>query len=148
MVLVTVTGNAWDMSRQAFPAGVLPELWFCPERAGVTSALFADVEVKANLTLSTGAFSVALESIPGVAYVPILRTVRNPQEPQPERRSLDEHRWPAIFPGSGGNIGALMPFAPINGITFGDGPPPASYRDVAYLDISGVKPVLYGPPRS
>jgi len=144
VALVTVTGNVWDHSRDPIPAESEPELWFRPAASTIAGSLLAGIESQATLNVATGAFEVELESAPGIQYTPVLRWLVNPGS-ELERRAYGYTEFPAFNPGAGGDIGTLPPYVTVNGIVAGYGPPPAELTDVFYLDISGPKPVLYGP---
>lgn len=95
MGVVTVTGNAWDHANSPIPAGRHPELWFRPNRAKLAGdALLTATDVRASLDAVSGAFSVQLESGPGVLYRPWMRWLVNPGETDPERWAFGYEEWP------------------------------------------------------
>lgn len=139
MSLVTVTGNVWDSGRIPVPAANLPGLWFQPDRSAIAgSGLIAGVEVKANLTVASGAFTVKLESGQGCRYKPVLRWRNNPAESKPENWVWEYAEWPSFDPGPGGDITDLTgnPFTYVP-IAFGHGAPPAWLPlGMVYFDTS------------
>lgn len=145
MALVTITGNVWDHSRDAIAEDQQPRLWFKPDRSRVGPGLLGDEEVRASLTASTGAFTVQLESAPGITYTPILDYLVTPTGETPENRARGRVEFPTIYPGNGGDISALGEFVGLNGIVYGFGPPPAYLRNAVYLDITGPAVKIYGP---
>ncbi|MDR2294677.1 MAG: hypothetical protein LBE05_05685 [Microbacterium sp.] len=135
MAVVTVFGTAWDHAAKVIPAVKRPELWFRPNQSNVrVGALLAGVEVKATLTVSTGAFTVGLDNTADCRYRPILRWVNNPSEPDPELWSWGYLEWPFEFwPGAnGGEIGTLINAGGNSPLAYYFGPlsdpPPPGFR--------------------
>lgn len=94
MPVVTVTGNAWDHTGGPLPASIVPELWFRPKGAVVTDgALLTPREVKANLDLATGAFTVDLVAGSGVLYTPVLSWLLNPDASTPQEQARGWAEW-------------------------------------------------------
>ena len=130
MALVTVTGNVHDNGGAVIPASLIPELWFRPKEPTISpGGLLVGVEVKAQLNMISGAFTVTLEST--ATYVAFLRWVLNPSESVPERRAWGYARWgKEISPGLGGDIGTLPSAGPDALYYFGplSDPPPPGFR--------------------
>jgi hypothetical protein len=122
----TISGDLWTHEGVPFPADLNPELWFRPERPGVTSgALLAGVEVQATVNWSNGRFTVDLVAYPGIRYQPFMRWLVNPQETDPEKWAFGYAEWPfTIDPNNGGNIGTLIPVQQIGLMWIGPTPPP------------------------
>lgn len=112
MALVTITGNAWDHSRAPIPASLQPRLWFRPIAAHISGSLLAGVEVQATLTASTGAFTVKVESGPGLKYRVSMDWLVPGQETEPpENRARSYVEWPyEVYPDVGGDIGDLITY--------------------------------------
>lgn len=124
MALVTITGTVKDHSNVVIHPDQQPELWFRPDGPRIRAGLLAGVEVKANLTAGTGAFTVPLESDGDeISYVPFLRWLVDPSQTDPEKRAFGYAEMPRIWPDTGGPIGDLIrpatgwvycsPFAPV-----------------------------------
>lgn len=147
MALVTITGHAWDGSREPFTSAQQPRLFFRPDKSFVSAGLQAGVEVQANLNLSTGAFTVELESDPDVMWVPEMDWLVPGQESEPpERRARGHVEWPPFFAGRGGDISALMPFVGLKGVIAGFGPQLEWPTAVVYLDLADPDGIgVYGP---
>lgn len=143
MAQVVITYNAWDANRGPVPAINEPEVWFRPIATSVAVGLITDREVRGSLDVATGAGSVSLESAPGLFYVPILRWLKNPQDPANRARGSAE--WDPFHPGQGGDISALQPLVGFSGLLFGFGPPPEDLEDAVYLDITGPAVGIWGP---
>ncbi|MDA4893042.1 hypothetical protein PFZ55_39890 [Streptomyces sp. MS2A] len=149
MAKVTITGNAWDANCTPIPAPNEPELWFRPVGSIIAAGLISDREVPAKtFTVGTGAFTVDLESTPGLLYVPVLTWLKNPADPT--NRARGQVEWPMFHPGQGGPIDQLPGAVPaLSGVWFGFGDPPEVLwvrNDVVWVDISGLpngKPVLW-----
>jgi hypothetical protein len=141
MALVTNTGNAWDQNGVPIPAVNEPELWSRPLWTSTARGLLTDREVPAKtFNVATGAFTVELESAPGLLFMPILRWLKNPEDPK--HRARGEAEWRPFFPGGGGPIDELPDTSVgLRGAYYGLGNPPPSFierDDIAYIDISGV----------
>ncbi|MGI6878843.1 hypothetical protein [Microbacterium sp. gxy059] len=94
-MLTTVTGNLYDHTGKAIPAGSRPELFFRPRQSNVVDAsALAGVEAQATLNAATGAFTVRLEAHPGVTYRMVARWLTNPEERSPERWGFQYTEWP------------------------------------------------------
>ena len=96
MALVTITGNAWDHNQQPIDPLLRPELWFRPLNADTINGLMTHREVKATLTLQSGAFSAQLEQ--DAVYIPEVRWLADPDqwdEAVANRSSLYSE-WPAF----------------------------------------------------
>lgn len=149
MAKVTITGSVWDGDLDPIPAANEPELFFRPLSTSRDRGLLTDREVFADIpNLGTGAFTVQLESQPGLMYVPILRWLKNPEDPN--NRARGQAEWEPIFPGAGGPIDQLPSDGnALSGVWHGFGDPPEVFKkrnDVIYVDISGLpngKPVLW-----
>ena len=147
MALVTVTYNAWDHNRQVVPASLKPRVGFRPVGTSLAGGMMTDREVWGTLNVSTGAGSAPLESAPGLMFVPFMDWLMDPTQADEavENRARAYCEWKPIYPGKGGAISTLSPAVGLSGIIVGFGPPPEHLANAVYLDISGVKPVLYGP---
>ncbi|WP_455904728.1 hypothetical protein [Microbacterium sp.] len=144
MSKVTITGNAWDGDLDPIPTVNAPELFFRPIATSAARGLLTDREIPAeSFNLGTGAFTVQLESQPGLMYAPILRWLKNPEDPKNRARGQTE--WEPFYPGAGGDISSLSPIAGLFGLLFGFGPPPSYLFFAIYLDITGPKIRIYGP---
>lgn len=139
MAKVTITGNVLDSDLEPIPAENEPELFFRPLATSDARGLLTDREVLAEITNpGTGAFTVQLESQPGLIYVPIVRWLKNPEDPN--NRARGQAEWKPIFPGDGGPISSLPGVVKLSGLWYGLGQPPAQLKsrdDSIYLDISG-----------
>lgn len=139
MSKVTITGNVWDGDLEPIPAANEPELFFRPLATSNDRGLLTDREVFADITDPvTGAFTVQLESQPGLVYIPIVRWLKNPEDPN--NRARGQAEWKPIYPGAGGPISNLPDVVKLSGVWWGFGPPPAQLRsrnDSFYLDING-----------
>lgn len=119
MPLVTVTGNAWDASRAPIPALNEPELWFRPLDTEIGSGLLTDREVPAKtFDVASGAFTVDVESKPGLLYQPIMRWLKNAEDPR--NRARTETEWLPFFPDLGGDIDDLIEIAIGIGLVYVD----------------------------
>lgn len=130
MTLVTVTGNAWDANQIAIPAVNQPELWFRPIATSMAAGLLSDREIPAKtFSLISGAFTVDLESNGELLYIPILRWLKNPEDPKNRARGQTE--WAPFNPSAGGAIDQL-PGAPVGALLWWVGlesdPPPAGFQ--------------------
>ena len=136
MALVQITGNAWDHQGQPIPANRAPELFFVPRAHGFGgSALLVGGEAKATLNTSTGAFTVEVESQPGLLYQPRMRWLLNPDGPDPDQWRFGTAEWPfLIAPGEGGLITDLIGVFPPGTILVGIGPPPVG--GIVWIDIN------------
>lgn len=144
MSKVTITGNAWDGDLDPVPAENEPELWFRPLATSTARGLLTDREIPADtFNLASGAFTVRIESQPGLMYTPILRWLKNPEDPNNRARGKTE--WEPFYPAEGGDISSLSPIAGLFGLLFGFGPPPQRLTFAIYLDITGPKIRIYGP---
>jgi hypothetical protein len=81
MATVTITDNAWDHNETPVDSILRPELWFRPKSPSTLNGLMTHREVKASLTLSTGAFTVSLEQ--DVEYTPVMRWLPDASDPAP-----------------------------------------------------------------
>lgn len=144
MSLVTITGSAWDGDLDPIPAENEPELFFRPIATSMARGLLTDREIPAKtFNVATGAFTVQLESQPGLMYIPIMRWLKNPESPNNRARGHSE--WQMFYPGTGGDISELDPAVGIRALLFGFSPPPAQLKYAVYLDIKGPKIRIYGP---
>lgn len=144
MTQVTITGNAWDGDLDPIPAVNEPELFFRPLATSKARGLLTDREIPAEtFNVATGAFTARLESSPGLLYIPILRWLKNPEDPMNRARGKTE--WDAFFPGAGGPISELDPAVGIRGLLFGFGDPSEQLNFAIYLDITGPKIRIHGP---
>lgn len=150
MALVTITGNAWDGDRDPIPAANEPELFFRPLSTSMMQGLLTDREVPAEaFNLATGAFTVELESVPGLMYIPILRWLKNPEDPM--NRGRGQAEWKPFYPGTGGPISQLPPVVQLGGVWYGFGAPPTVLRsrnDSIYLDITGPGVGVWVPEKA
>lgn len=144
MPKATVTGNVWDSDLDPIPASNAPELFFRPVATSTARGLLTDREIPADtFNVGTGAFTVQLESQPGLMYTPILRWLKNPQDLGNRARGQSE--WEPFYPGTGGDISSLSPITGLFGLLFGYGPPPSHLFFAVYLDITGPDIKIYGP---
>lgn len=129
MALVPVTGNVHDNGGVVIPEDLHPELWFRPKGPSISpGGMLVGVEVKAALTLATGAFTVTLDN--SATYTPFLRWLISPAESN-ERRAWGYAEWgKEISPGLGGDIGTLPSAGPDALYYFGplSDPPPPGFR--------------------
>lgn len=140
MPYVEVTGNVRDHMNVPIPAASEPELWFRPlgpQILPASGAMFAGVEVKADLTPATGAFTATLFSdlTPTFRYRPFMRWLVNPGETDPERRAFGYIEWPIeITPDIGGDIGDLILdfFGVANVYAASDAPNPGVRSQIHY----------------
>lgn len=147
MARYTYTGRLTNFARGTIPAGAEPRLYVKPVQPGYGGlGLLADRRIPVTLE-SDGSFSVRLEASnsvrPEALYELICEWLDQSGNPQ------GFSRW-ALFraPVGGGNIADLVDLAPPSGVQlmYGYGPPPSSIpANTIYLDISGSKPVIYGP---
>lgn len=147
MARYTYTGRLTDFKRAAIPSGASPQLYVRPVQPGYGAlGLLSDRRIPVTLA-SDGSFSVHLEASssvrPEARYEIICEWLDATGIPQ------GFSRW-AVFraPAGGGNIADLvdLPIPSVGGILYGYGKPPASIpSNCIYLDISGSKPVIYGP---
>lgn len=136
MALVTITGNAWDHSRQVIPAELQPRLWAKPLGDRVSGSLLAGVESRATLDPVSGAFMVAVEG--NLDYRMVMDwLVPGQEEEAPGGRARTFAEWPVFNSASGGAIQDL-PGAPISSATVlvQLAPPPPGYRGW-YLNAPG-----------
>ena len=143
MALATFTGRVTDFSRTPFTTSEGLQLRVMPtESAYGGLGLLARKPIPVSVA-SDGTFSVRLETSsstrPGVLY-------------SLQARWLGETGWAEWVkfraPVGGGNIADLVDLAvpSVGGIFYGYGPPPAGVPATSiYIDISGAKPVVYGP---
>lgn len=146
MTQVTITGNAWDGGLTPIPSTNEPELWFRPLTTSMERGLITDREIPAKtFNVSTGAFTVDLESEQGLIYIPILRWLKNPEDPMNRARGQSE--WPAFAPGTGGDISSLAPLTHLRGVIAGFGPVFSWPTPIVYLNLSepSGKIGVYGP---
>lgn len=144
MSKATVTGNVWDGDLAPIPALNDPQLYFKPLATSAARGLLTDREIPADtFNVGTGAFTVQLESQPGLMYTPVLTWLKNPEDPANRARGHAE--WEPFYPGTGGNISGLSPIAGLFGLLFGFGPPPSFLKLAIYLDITGPDIKIYGP---
>lgn len=137
MALVTVTGNAWDHSRDVIPADLHPRLFARPTADRIAGSLLVGVESQATLNPTTGAFTVKLES--GLDYRMVMDWLLPGQETEPpERRARTYAEWPPFNSGSGGTIGSLFPPRATGTIVAELGPPPGSAEGVVWIDLTDV----------
>ncbi|WP_345750122.1 hypothetical protein [Microbacterium rhizophilus] len=142
MPLVTVTYNAWDHNREVVPASRQPRVGFRPLRTSYANGLMTNREVWGSLNATTGAGSVPLEK--GVLYMPFMDWLTGEASTENDRGGYCE--WKPFRAVISGAIGAQPTVSGVvNGIVFDYGPPPAGLEDVAYIDISGEKPVFWIP---
>lgn len=144
MALVTLTGRVGDHSRN--PAGAEQELLFRPRKPQIVASIMQAGVESITTPSSQGAFSIEVEG--NTWYTPVLRWLTDSSQSSlaPEKRAYGYEEWPDVYSGDGGPIGTL-PQNPIqiNGVWYGYGPPPEWVAGALYVDISGVKPVFYGP---
>lgn len=138
MALVQVTGSAWDHMRVELPASQHPRLWFRPKGSSVGNAgLMTDGSILANLNLGTGAFTVDLESDPGVQYQPWMDYLIPGQENEPPgdraRGYVEWEFW--FYAGNGGPIQDLVDLVPVGMIVAADEPPPETGSS-GWIDMS------------
>ena len=146
MALVTITGNVWDAGNTPIPASQEPRLWAKPKGEYIGEGLSTATEVQATLNAATGAFTIDVESVPGLFYDFELDWLIPGQEDEPpERRARGFAQWLSIYPGAGGHISGLGPWAGLLGVLFGFGPPPPHLTAAIYLDITGPDIGIYGP---
>lgn len=138
MALVEVTGNAWGHDRQPISPTLQPELFFRPLQSSMYTGLMSDREVKAALTTASGAFTVKLESQPGLYYVPVLRWLVSPEmsNETEQNRARQRDEWPPILPGNGGDISDLFDLTPYGPIVAALGKPPAGTQGIAWFDLT------------
>lgn len=140
----TVTGNVKDLTGTIYPASRNPELWFDPSGTAVGDAIYFPSPVRATLDTNTGAFTVDLvsyeETLNRFFYLP--RVVVNNGPDHTVTKDFPE--FPLFVPFGGGVFRDLIEIGPPPGsVVYGYGPPPDDLVGVIYVDISGVKPVLY-----
>lgn len=135
MVTVTITGNAWTHQGEPIPAEKRPELFLRPKaHAFGSGSLLLGVEAKADLNLATGAFTVDVESVPGVFYEPVMRWLINPHENDPKMWAYGYAEWPfLVSPNNGGVITDLINKFPPGTILVALGPP--TVTGVAWIDL-------------
>lgn len=145
MALVTITGKAWDASHDPIPATLMPRMFLKLADNSVGAGLLTDDEVDCELQ-SDGSWSVQVDNEAG-PYVPCLdRLVPGQESEAPENRSRRYKEWPSFWPGPGGDISALMPFAGVRGVVAGFGPLTSWPTPVVYLDLADPAGVgVYGP---
>lgn len=146
MALVTITGKAWDASHDPIPPELEPRMFLRLTRSSVGSGLLTDDEVDCDLQ-ADGSWSVQVDPDAGL-YVPCLdRLVPGQETEPPENRARSWKEWPAFWPGVGGDISALMPWAGVRGVVAGFGVPPEWPQPVVYLNLAepSGKIGVYGP---
>jgi hypothetical protein len=144
MTQVTVTGNVYSHGRAPIAASLQPRLWFRPDKPHMAVGLQDSRGVLATLNATTGAFSVEIESFPGVRYIPTLEYLRSADDTY-AKGAFGFEEWPMFYPGSGGDISALSSFVGSFGLLFGFGAPPSELSNVIYIDITGPAIRIYGP---
>lgn len=137
MAKVTVTGNAWDHSRDVIPANLQPRLFARPLADRITGSLLVGVESKATLNSSTGAFSVDLES--DLDYVMVMDWLFPGQEEEPPaNRARAYAEWPVFNSAGGGTISSLFPPISTGTIVAELGAPPPAAQGIVWIDLTNV----------
>lgn len=151
MAIRTVTYNAWDHNRQVVPANLQPRVGFRPIATSLANGMLNDREIWGSLNASTGAGSVQLESLPGIAYVPFMEWLVDESQATEavQNRVKGYCEWKPFHPANGGPIDELPDMLPtFGGFYYGLGDPPTflrSRKDVLYIDIAGADDGYWQP---
>lgn len=147
MAKVTVTGNAWDHSREVIPSELRPRLWARPVADQIAGSLLVGVSSRASLNLTTGAFAIELES--GLDYTMWMDWLMPGQESEPPGdRAMGRAEWPVFNSASGGSISALFPAKATGTIVAELAPPPPEASGIIWIDLTDVTSegvLVYGP---
>lgn len=145
MPLVPITFRVYGPSHDPIPEEFNPRLFVrLAGGSDVGDGLLAEVEKEAVVVNGVG--SVEVDSFPGAQYQFVLEWTIPSSFVPPEKWARRRTVWPPFFPGPGGDISALAPFAGMRGVVGGFGPVDEWPHPVVYLDLADPDGIgVYGP---
>lgn len=145
-----LTANVRDWGFAPFPASEMLRLRFVPSTGAVGGNTILPQREQTATPNASGVVTVTLAQTTNTIPASHFKIIAEWFQQHPilgwVLSGFSEIPGELHVPAQGGNIIDLMNMvAPPGSILYGFGPPPSSLTGVAYIDISGAKPVLYAP---